>query len=186
MRKKINHIRLVTNNQRAKKISQVQTKVCKKIPSIGFTKCCKRQQIYKMLQKNNTRDSNVVPHRSTSLARQCLTSLSRREAVLSLWYGRSCWKSRIVTFIKLSIKDIDDWWEGAHYKLHENKKWMLGPTSNWLVDCWVPNKKRKSKPNSDKASKSQWNPNQPARLKCKASAKQVQRQCKASAKLVRS
>ncbi|KAL7434348.1 hypothetical protein ACHAXH_002489 [Discostella pseudostelligera] len=40
-------------------------------------------------QKNNTRDSNVVPHRSTNLARQCLTSLSRREAVLSLWYGRS-------------------------------------------------------------------------------------------------
>ena len=46
----------------------------------------KRQQE----QKNNTRDSNVVPHRSTNLARQCLTSLSRREAVLSLWYGRSC------------------------------------------------------------------------------------------------
>ncbi len=45
-------------------------------------------------QKNNTRDSNVVPHRSTNLARQCLTSLSKREAVLSLWYGRSC---RIVT-----------------------------------------------------------------------------------------
>jgi hypothetical protein len=42
-----------------------------------------------MQQKNNTRDSNVVPHRSTNLARQCLTSLSRREAVLSLWYGRS-------------------------------------------------------------------------------------------------
>ena len=41
------------------------------------------------MQKNNTRDSNVVPHRSTNLARQCLTSLSRREAVLSLWYGRS-------------------------------------------------------------------------------------------------
>ena len=40
-------------------------------------------------QKNNNRDSNVVPHRSTNLARQCLTSLSRREAVLSLWYGRS-------------------------------------------------------------------------------------------------
>ncbi|KAL7451498.1 hypothetical protein ACHAWC_003321 [Mediolabrus comicus] len=40
-------------------------------------------------KKNNTRDSNVVPHRSTNLARQCLTSLSRREAVLSLWYGRS-------------------------------------------------------------------------------------------------
>ncbi len=38
-------------------------------------------------QKNNTRDSNVVPHRSTNLARQCLTSLRRREGGLSLWYG---------------------------------------------------------------------------------------------------
>ena len=45
-------------------------------------------------QKNNTKDSNVVPHRSTNLARQCLTSLSRREAVLSLWYGRSCTRRR--------------------------------------------------------------------------------------------
>ncbi|KAL7435801.1 hypothetical protein ACHAXH_005676 [Discostella pseudostelligera] len=43
-------------------------------------------------QKNNTRDSNVVPHRSTNLARLCLTSLSRREAVLSQWYGRS-WRN---------------------------------------------------------------------------------------------
>ena len=33
-------------------------------------------------QKNNTRDSNVVPHRSTNRAWRCLTSLSRREAVL--------------------------------------------------------------------------------------------------------
>ena len=41
-------------------------------------------------EKNNTWDSNVVPHRSTNQARQCLTSLSRREAVLSLLYGRSC------------------------------------------------------------------------------------------------
>ena len=40
-------------------------------------------------KKNNTRDSNVVPHRSTNLARSCLTSLSRREAVLSWLYGRS-------------------------------------------------------------------------------------------------
>lgn len=48
-------------------------------------------------QKNNTRDSNVVPHRSTNRARRCLTSLSRREAVLSSWYGRSCyaWKKLI-------------------------------------------------------------------------------------------
>ena len=35
-------------------------------------------------KKNNTQDSNVA-----NWARQCLTSLSRREAVLSLWYGRS-------------------------------------------------------------------------------------------------
>ena len=40
-------------------------------------------------KENNTRDSNVVPHRSTNRARACLTSLSRREAVLSCWYGRS-------------------------------------------------------------------------------------------------
>ena len=40
-------------------------------------------------QKNNTRDSNVVPHRSTNRARQCLTSQSERDAVLSLLYGRS-------------------------------------------------------------------------------------------------
>ncbi len=40
-------------------------------------------------KKNNTWDSNVVPHRSTNQARHCLTSLSRREAVLSMWYGRS-------------------------------------------------------------------------------------------------
>ena len=41
-------------------------------------------------QKMNIEDSNVVPHRSTNSTRQCLTSLSRREAVLSLWYGPSC------------------------------------------------------------------------------------------------
>jgi hypothetical protein len=53
----------------------------------------KRKRQSAKRQKNNTRDSNVVPHRSTNLARQCLTSLSRREAVLSLWYGRS-WRER--------------------------------------------------------------------------------------------
>eukprot|EP00970_Alexandrium_tamarense_P002843 scaffold398_cov198-Alexandrium_tamarense.AAC.7 len=41
----------------------------------------------KKIQKNNTRDSNVVPHRSTSLARQCLTSLSRREASTPVNYN---------------------------------------------------------------------------------------------------
>ena len=49
-------------------------------------------------QKNNTWDSNVVPHRSTNQARRCLTSLSRREAVLSSWYGRSCWQSQSMAF----------------------------------------------------------------------------------------
>ena len=44
-------------------------------------------------QKNNTVDSNVVPHRSTNTARACLTSLSGREAVLSCLYGRS-WHHR--------------------------------------------------------------------------------------------
>lgn len=48
-----------------------------------------QQTQYMKVQKNNTQDSNVVPHRSTNWARQCLTSLSRREAVLSLWYERS-------------------------------------------------------------------------------------------------
>ena len=45
---------------------------------------------YRTFKKNNTWYSNVVPHRSTNRARRCLTSLSRREAVLSPWYGRSC------------------------------------------------------------------------------------------------
>ena len=37
-------------------------------------------------QKVKICDSNVVPHRSTRQTRACLTSLSRREAVLSCWY----------------------------------------------------------------------------------------------------
>jgi hypothetical protein len=40
-------------------------------------------------KENNTRDSNVVPHRSTNRARWCLTSQSGRNAGLSSWYGRS-------------------------------------------------------------------------------------------------
>ena len=48
-----------------------------------------RQNSSEEMQKNNIRDSNVVPHRSTNQALTCLTSLSRREAVLSCWYGRS-------------------------------------------------------------------------------------------------
>ena len=45
--------------------------------------------VKKRKKEYNTRDSNVVPHRSTNRARACLTSLSRREAVLSCWYGRT-------------------------------------------------------------------------------------------------
>lgn len=47
----------------------------------------------------NTRDSNVVPHRSTNRARTCLTSLSRREAVLSCWYGRIRQPGQIFRYI---------------------------------------------------------------------------------------
>ena len=50
-------------------------------------------------KKNNTWDSNVVPHRSTNQARTCLTSLSRREAVLSCWYGRSYHINKHQTYI---------------------------------------------------------------------------------------
>ena len=50
-------------------------------------------------QKHNTSDSNVVPLRDTSLTRQCLSSRSTREAVLSLWYGRSCFDSCFIFMI---------------------------------------------------------------------------------------
>jgi hypothetical protein len=50
-------------------------------------------------EKNNTRDSNVVPHRSTNRARWFLTSQSGRDAVLSSWYGRSCIYQTIYTNI---------------------------------------------------------------------------------------
>ncbi|EJK44282.1 hypothetical protein THAOC_37191, partial [Thalassiosira oceanica] len=53
----------------------------------------RRETMYNKRQKMNIEDSNVVPHRSTNSTRQCLTSLSRREAVLSLWYGPSWWWS---------------------------------------------------------------------------------------------
>jgi hypothetical protein len=40
-------------------------------------------------KKNNTRDSNVVPHHSTNVTRQCLTSLNGRMGLLSSirWSG---------------------------------------------------------------------------------------------------
>ena len=62
----------------------------------------------KNLQKNNTQDSNVVPHHSTNWARTCLTLLSRREAVLSCWCGRS----------QHCAKNV-----GAHAP-HTGKKWV--------------------------------------------------------------
>ena len=55
--------------------------------------CSKRDKrtcsLLENAKENNTRDSNVVPHRSTNRARTCLTSQSRRDVVLSCWYGRS-------------------------------------------------------------------------------------------------
>ena len=42
--------------------------------------------------KNNIENSNVVPHRSTTSTRSCLTSMSRRVSVFSWLYGRSCFK----------------------------------------------------------------------------------------------
>ena len=41
----------------------------------------------------------MVPHRSTNQARRCLTSLSRREAVLSSLYGRSYQQIAYQTYI---------------------------------------------------------------------------------------
>ena len=55
--------------------------------SLFITKRNKKKT--KMRLVNNTQDSNVVPHHSTNWARSSLTLLSRREVVLSCWYGRS-------------------------------------------------------------------------------------------------
>ncbi|KAL7475521.1 hypothetical protein ACHAW6_001432, partial [Cyclotella cf. meneghiniana] len=59
-----------------------------------------RKDSNNLCKKNNTRNSNIVPHHNTSLARQCLTLLSRQEAVMLLRYGHS-WFWRHFTFIKL-------------------------------------------------------------------------------------
>ena len=45
-----------------------------------------------IFRKNNIENSNVVPHRSTTSTRSCLTSMSRRVSVFSWLYGRSCCK----------------------------------------------------------------------------------------------
>eukprot|EP00985_Skeletonema_marinoi_P022691 scaffold14622_cov86-Skeletonema_marinoi.AAC.5 len=71
-------------------------------------------------QKNNTRDSNVVPHRSTNLARQCLTSLSRREAVLSLWYGRSLKGYEHADKHARTRHSLRNWKQSAWELLHSN------------------------------------------------------------------
>jgi len=54
------------------------------------------------MEKNNTWDSNVVPHRSTNQAQRCLTSLSRREAVLST----STWCSQETFGLKLEVPGL--------------------------------------------------------------------------------
>lgn len=56
---------------------------------IRRTLCVKWKLYGRSAKENNTRDSNVVPHRSTNRARTCLTSQSGRDVVLSCWYGRS-------------------------------------------------------------------------------------------------
>ena len=40
---------------------------------------------------SNTKHSQMVTHSSTILAQRCLTSVFRREPVLSTWYGRYQW-----------------------------------------------------------------------------------------------
>ena len=50
-------------------------------------------------KKNNTWDSNVVPPLSNNQARPCLTSLSRRKAVLSSLYGRVCVRRDMRSYI---------------------------------------------------------------------------------------
>ena len=40
---------------------------------------------------SNTKHSQTVTHSSTILAQRCLTSVFRREPVLSTWYGRYRW-----------------------------------------------------------------------------------------------
>ena len=46
------------------------------------------QHMEYMQNAYNTRDSQAVTHPSTNRARRCLTSVIRREPVLSTWYGR--------------------------------------------------------------------------------------------------
>ena len=85
---------------------------------------------WKKLQKeNNTRDSNVVPHRSTNRARTCLTSQSGRDVVLSCWYGRSQHTIRlIITYIL-----IVTCWDRTHG--YESHKSQVIPLPLSLIKC---------------------------------------------------
>ena len=73
-----------------------------------------RRSKKKQKKKFNIRCSNVVPHRSTNRTRTCLTSLSRREAVLSCLYGR-IWRC-----------DLKLWYE---YRI-----WLLSQPSILVAD----------------------------------------------------
>ena len=57
-----------------------------------FTVCVQSVQEYVFItiekEAYGTRSSQAVPHPSTILARQCLTSVIGRERVYSSWYGR--------------------------------------------------------------------------------------------------
>jgi hypothetical protein len=70
--------------------------------------------------KNNTRDSNMVPHRSSNLARRCLTSQSGRDAVLSSFYGRSSGNDRQLVSGRCYVSDYhaDSGRRQQHGQLH--------------------------------------------------------------------
>ena len=105
-------------------------------------------------QKNNTADSNVVPHRSTNAARSCLTSLSRREAVLSWLYGRSCLHATsspytytpailplLLLKYALSLVSFSTYAKSAYvhrYKSHLGSRVALPSTCSWWSSYpWV-------------------------------------------------
>ena len=86
-------------------------------------------EVKKLQKENNTRDSNVVPHRSTNRARTCLTSQSGRDVVLSCWYGRSQHTIRlIITYIL-----IVTCWDRTHG--YESHKSQVIPLPLSLIKC---------------------------------------------------
>ena len=68
-------------------------------------------------------DSNVVPHRSTNKSRSCLTSLSRREAVLSWLYGPSCQNMQVHTiyyFLVVTNSNCEETTRLLHFTINHS------------------------------------------------------------------